>query len=217
MKHHPTRLFALAVLCGFVGAEACLAQQIVPSGRPQPPQLKSNPLAKPNRPAWKDVEKTVKATLAMLKDYKPGDLITREDAAGVFTALKKSGWEVKKSDDLSERMLSTSDEMVRELRTKQGRKFMRNVGGVPGGYDRLDRLRNLPYGSRRLREFIREPEGYKLIEYMATTPGGKRMGRELSSKKRGDFNAPTQKIYTEQLLISELKTLYQTETEAPAK
>lgn len=166
------------------------------------------------RPVWKDVEKAVKSALALRKDYKPGDLIAREDGTGVFAQLKKSGWEVKNSAELSERMLPASDELVRELRGKKSVAFMRKITSVPGGFDRLDRLRKQPYGSRRLREFINQPEGYKLIEYMATTPGGKRMGRELSSKKHGDFNAPTKRIYTEQQLLAELKTLYEAESSA---
>jgi hypothetical protein len=206
----------VAFVCWF--PETCPGQLIVPSGpvKTSPP-ANSNSADQTKRPAWPEIDKSVKATLAMVKDYKPGDLITREDAAGVFAVLKKTGWEVKKSADLSERMLSSSDEMVRELRSKQGRKLMQNIGSVPGGYDRLDRLRSQPYGSRRLREVIQQPEGYKLIEYMATTPGGKQMGRELSSKTRGDFNAPTKKIYTEQQFLAELKTIYQSETETPPK
>ena len=62
---------------------------------------------------------------------------------------------------------------------------------------------------------MHQPGGSKLIEYMATTPGGANMGRELSSKKRGDFNAPTQRIYTEAQLVAELKTRYEAEPEKP--
>ena len=214
MNSHLKILTVLGFTC-WLGADLCSGQQIVPApGRARVVTPSKN--SSSGRPAWKDVEKNVKSALALRKDYKPGDLISREDGTGVLALLKKSGWEVKNSAELSERLLPASDELVRELRGKKGLVFMRKIGGVPGGYDRLDRLRNQPYGSRRLREFINQPEGYKLIEYMATTPGGKRMGRELSSKKQGDFNAPTKRIYTEQQLLAELKTLYEAEP-SPSK
>ena len=206
-------LAILTLASGWFANPAGFAQEIVPSRPSSRPANSDRNASRSDRPKWDEIEKTIQSTLAAEKGYRPGDLITRDDGSRVFAALKKIGWEVKGPGELAERMLSSSDELVRELRSKDGRKFMRNITSVPGGYDRLDRLRNLPQGSRRLREFITQPEGHKLIEYMATTPGGKKMGRELSSKKRGNFNAPTQKIYTEQELIAELKTQYDAPSE----
>jgi hypothetical protein len=216
--------FAGVLLCLFADPEVSPGQFAPPGDRvviePARPS-KSVPAADQSTPSdlpdWKAIEKSVRAEFAQIKDYKPGDLITREDAAGVFPALKKLGWKLKKPDELIERMLPASDDMVRQLRSKQGQKFMHDVSGVAGGFDRLDRLRNLPNGTRRLRELIQNPGGATLIEYMATTPGGKNMGRQLSTPNRGDFNAATKRIYTESELISALKSIYEAESAALSK
>lgn len=206
--------------CWFLGNTGLCSVQIVPAPNradtSQPAETR-NDAEQAELPAWTALEKTAQTALSQNKDYQPGDLITREEATGVFAALKKAGWQVKKSKDLTERLLPASDEMVRQLRSLQGKKFMRNINGFSGGFDRLDRLRKLPNGSKRLREFIQQPEGHKLIEYMATTPGGKHMGRELSSKKHGDFNAPTKRIYTDKELFAELRTLHAADSAAASK
>ncbi len=89
---------------------------------------------------------------------------------------------------------------------------MREIAGVPEGFDRLDRLRRLPDGQKRMKELIADPGGSTMIQYLATMPGGKNMGRQLSSKKHGDFNASTKRIYTEAQLLAELKTRYEAES-----
>jgi hypothetical protein len=180
-----------------------------PDADPKHPAAASD--SKPQRPAWADIEKSVKATLAKTQGYQEGDLITREDASAVLADLKTLDWKVPEPSQLTDRLLPASDEMVRQLRGKQGVKFMREIGSVMEGYDRLDRLRKLPNGQRRLRELIHQPGGYTMIQYMATTRGGENMGRELSSKKQGDFNSATKRIYTESQLLTELKTRYQAE------
>lgn len=170
----------------------------------------------PEKLNWDDLEKLIKTTLAQTKDYRPGDLITQEEAGKVFPALKAKGWEVKSSKEVTEHLLPASDELVRQLRAQPGKKFMRKIGSVSQGFDRLDKLRGLPYGSRRVRELMNDPGGYSLIEYMATTKGGQTLGRQLTATGRGDFNAPTDRIYTESDLLGALKALYDAE-HSPAK
>ncbi len=157
----------------------------------------------------------MQAALTETVGYQAEDLINQADAARVFAALKKRGWDVKTSGDFTKQLLPASDELVRELNSKRGKVFMREVAKTPGGFDRLDRLRKLPYGRRRLQELINQPGGFTLIQYMATTSGGKTMGRELSSKKRGNFNAPTKRIYTESELIQALKPIYAAQSSPP--
>lgn len=178
---------------------------------------KTAPAAKTERPAWKELEKSVKSTLAQGKEYQPGDLITREEASAALAELKKLGWEMKEPAKLTERMLPGSDALVTQLRGKGGVRFMREIARVPEGFDRLDRLRGLPDGERRIKELMSQPGGATLIQYMATTKGGENMGRELSSKKRGDFNAATKRIYTEAQLLAELKTRYEAESKSSTK
>jgi hypothetical protein len=45
---------------------------------------------------------------------------------------------------------------------------MRHVAGMPGGYDRVDRLSRIP-GAGDRRALINTPGGHKMIEYMTTT------------------------------------------------
>lgn len=177
------------------------------------------PAAKPtgeNRPAWKAIEKTIKSTMAQTKDYESGDILSRDEAENAFDALKKLGWEVESRKKLTKRFLPASDEMVRLLRGKRGTKFMRKISTFPGGYDRLDKLRELPDGRQRMKELITQPGGHTLIEYLATTRGGKNLGKQLSSRTRGNFNEPTNRIYTEAGLVATLKQLYEGETKEKA-
>jgi hypothetical protein len=67
----------------------------------------------------------------------------------------------------------------------------------------------MPYGPRRIRELIRGPDGYKLIEYMTTTKGGKNLSKQLACGVNGKgFNKPTGKIYTLRQLTAELQRLH---------
>ena len=86
---------------------------------------------------------------------------------------------------------------------------MQRIGKQTGAYDRLDRLRKMPYGPGRIRELIRGPDGYKLIEYMTTTKQGKNLGRQLSRGVNGKgFNQPTGTIYTSRQLTAALQQLH---------
>ena len=86
---------------------------------------------------------------------------------------------------------------------------MHRIEAMSGAYDRLDRLRKMPYGPRRIRELIAGPDGYKLIEYMTSTKGGKNLGRQLSRGVNGKgFNKPTGKLYTARQFTAELQRLH---------
>ncbi len=122
------RRMALIVWMGF----GCLWLQVPKEGQAQSVRTtivkpksepKKNLEPKPQRPAWKDIEKAVKSRFAQTKDYQAGDLITREEASSVLAELKKLGWEVQEQNKVSERMLSSGDEMVKQLRDKKGRAF----------------------------------------------------------------------------------------------
>ena len=196
------------LLPAFSPAQSSRAVRSVPSvTKPARPAQK----ASEKRPDWKEIEKSIKSALAQTKDYRPGDLLAQDDAKKALQAAKKSGWTVAASHKLPERLLPASDELVRLFHGEKGTKFMRQIAGVPGGFDRLDKLRRQPNGSRRLQELMTQPDGYKLIEYLATTPAGRKTGRELSRGGR-DFNATTKRIYTEGELLAALKVIYAEET-----
>ena len=161
---------------------------------------------------WKKLHAAIAEHFAASKDYKAGDLIARGDVARLADALKKLGWVPEDWKDVLEDVLPDGDELVRALRTPRGRNFMRKIAAQPGAYDRLDRLRKLPRGSRQLRELIDTPDGDKLIEYLTTTDGGKALGKQLSQTKGGrGFNEATGRIYTEDDLLKRLEASYRRE------
>lgn len=86
---------------------------------------------------------------------------------------------------------------------------MRRVARHPGTYSRLERLSTISGGETLIRDLIRQKDGDKLIEYMATTPGGHNMGRMAASTKQGvDLNKATGHIYTAGDLVAELEKAY---------
>ena len=161
---------------------------------------------------FSEFEAIVRGTLEVAKTYEKNDIITRDQIAPVLKRFKARGWELKDSRKLSDRLLSPVDYMVRQLRSKQGLRFMRRIKRYKGGYDRVDRLRKMPYGNRRIRELITTPDGYKLIQYMTTTKYGLNLGKQLSKGVNGaNFNKPTGRIYTVDVLVEELQKHYKDE------
>ena len=68
------------------------------------------------------------------------------------------------------------------------------------------RWSGLAHGQQTVCDLIRGPDGYKMIEYMTTAPGGKNLGKQLSRGPKGrDFNKQTGRIYTAKALLERLK------------
>ncbi|MEX0724956.1 MAG: hypothetical protein WEB58_02440 [Planctomycetaceae bacterium] len=172
-------------------------------------------------PEWADLAAVVTAQLAEIGHYEPGDIIARDDVAPLWDQFAEMGWTVdaKVRKEFDEHLLPKNDFLVKQLRaTKSSRLFMRQIAGLPEGYDRIDHLRRLPYGERRVKELIRGPDGYKLIEYMTTSPGGKNLGKQLSQAPGGKgFNKGTGTIYTEKMLLESLQEQYETDAELRKK
>lgn len=172
---------------------------------------------KDDRPKFETVEKTVKKTLAERRGYRPGDILSHSDVKKALEAVEKAGWKPSDRAEILGDVLGDNDYLVRQLRTRRGVPFMRKLSGTPSTYDRLDRLRRLRFGKRRIRELINNPGGHTLILYMATTRGGRNLGRYLSATKGGkNFNRQTGRIYTEEDLLKRLKQSYDGKT-APRK
>ncbi len=160
-------------------------------------------------PSFADVREAVIRHFELLPGYRPGDIIARSDVAPLFGRLGRLGFSVANREAILKKVPTDGDFLVRELRTRRGRKFMRRIANYPDAYDRLDRLSRLPHGKRTVHDLIRGPGGYKMIKYMTTTPGGKNLGRQLSNAPKGtDFNKPTGRIYTVKLLLAHLKLSY---------
>jgi hypothetical protein len=174
---------------------------------------KANDKVPPGKfPTFEKVQQTVEKQFSLNRGYRSGDLITTSDVESVFRKLEKINWKVADRKDILKQVLSSSDWMARQFSTNSGRDFMRHVSDLPGGYDRVDRLRRMPYGQQQIAALIQGPDGYKMFEYMTTTPGGKNMGLMLSQGVNGaDFNGSTGRIYTELDLLKRLKKSYDRE------
>jgi hypothetical protein len=163
-------------------------------------------------PTFEKVQETVERQLAANRSYQPGDLITVSVVEMLFRKLEKINWKVADRKDILKQVLPDSDWMARQFSGDRGREFMRHIADLPGGYDRVDRLRRMPYGQQQIVNLIGGPDGYKLFEYMTTTQGGRNMGKMLSQGVNGEnFNQPTGRIYTELDLVKRLKKSYDRE------
>ena len=179
------------------------------------------PPAKP--PTWKVVETTVKKALAKRPGYEPKDMLAQGDIKAVIAALAKQGWKVPSAERLVEDTLPDDDTLIQLFRgSKKGLGFMRDCERFALAYDRLDRLVRLPGGVLTIKQLIKGPDGYKMVQYFTDTayrgncivdilPRGEN-GQLPSSK---GFNDPTGKIYTEKMLLAELKGIYEREFPAP--
>jgi hypothetical protein len=161
-------------------------------------------------PDWETLRDVALQTLASSPAYRSGDLLARSDVTRVCDALRQSGWEPSQRHALHNDALSDTHPLVQQLRTAEGRRFMRRVASIPQGYDRLEHLLDLPDGRKTLAALIRGPDGHKFIAYLAQTPQGANLGHTLSRLPQGGgFNRPTGRIYTQHDLLQRLQQVYE--------
>lgn len=169
-------------------------------------------------PSFSLVAKTVRRQFVALPDYAPGDIISVSEVEPVFDHLRRMDWQVVDQRSILSQVPGDRDFLVRQLRTEEGREFMQQIKTLPSAYDRLDRLTTLPHGRQTVVDLIRATDGHKMVEYMTTTQGGRNLGRQLGHSPRGkDFNKPTGRIYTVDMLIARLKSSYDAEVERRKK
>ena len=167
---------------------------------------------KAKRPSFEAVKKTVEGTFQKFPDYKPGRLIVQSNVKKVFGEVKKLGWNIPGQKKLLERIVPDGAWLATTLYSRSGRRFMDEISGLPQGYDRVDRLSRIPRGKQTIRDLLKNPGGHTLIKYMTTTPQGRNLGKMLSRDPGGaGFNQPTERIYTVDQLLDELKRLYESE------
>ncbi len=160
-----------------------------------------------NPPDEQFLSQTVESYFASLSGYQRGDLITRSQIEKVIATLDGDGVRVPKADGIAKRGLADDSFLVRELSTAEGRRFMRKIARHGGAYSHLDRLSSIPRGQTLVRDLVRQKDGDKFIEYLATTKGGQNMGGMMSHARGGvNLNRPTDRIYTADDLIGALKT-----------
>ena len=157
-------------------------------------------------PSLAKVRETVLQPFEAQEDYQPGDLITRAQVEPLLGRLRKLGLPLPDAKKILADVLPADGFLPEQFATPAGRCFMRQISCYASAYDQLDRLSRLPRGRQTIRDLIRGPDGYKLLQYMTTTRGGRQMGKMLSnSPGAGDFNAPTGRIYTVDDLLLRLK------------
>jgi hypothetical protein len=157
-------------------------------------------------PSSAEIKKVVSRHFAAKEDFQPGDLIIREDVKPLLEKLRKLGLPLPDAKKILDDAPRGDEFIAQQLATPDGQKFMRRISKYPMAYDRLDRLGRLPRGRSIVRELIRGPGGEKMIEYMTTAAGGKELGKMLSnSPGASDFNAPTGRIYTVEMLLERLE------------
>jgi hypothetical protein len=139
--------------------------------------------------------------------YEKGDLITRSQIEKIIAKLESVGVKVPNAADVVKLGLAEDSFLVRELSTAEGKRFMRKMGAHSGMYTNLDRLSTIPRGQTTVHDLIRQKDGDKFIQYLATTKGGQRMGDMMGQARGGtDLNKPTGRIYTADDLIAVLKS-----------
>ncbi len=157
-------------------------------------------------PPISEIRRTVLDYFEDQEDYRPGDMITREQIEPLLERLREKGLPLPDAKEILDSVPEKGEFLVDQLGTPAGRKFMRRIARFPEAYDRLDRLGRLPRGKRTVADLIRDPGGYKMIEYMTTAAGGKELGRMLSNSPKGkNFNRPTGRTYTAELLLERLE------------
>ncbi len=160
-------------------------------------------------PDFDAVAKVVRSHVASRPGYQDGDLVTRSQIEGVIKSVAAAGWKVHNGREIAELGLPDNSFLVRELSSSSGRKFMRKISQLPGGYAHLDRLSSIPRGESIVRDLIRQPGGDEMIAYLATTRGGQNLGKSMSGVRGGvDVNKPTGRIYTANDLLNALQRAY---------
>ena len=160
-------------------------------------------------PAWNDINSYVDRHFENTPDFQPGDIISVSNVEPLLDGLDKMGWTVLNRKTLLNIVPKDSDFVVKQLRTKPGYLFMRQISKYPLCYDRLYHLAAIPRGRQQVYDLVRAKDGYKMIEYMTTTQQGKNLGTQLSHSPHGEnFNKSTGLIYTEKELKVELEKSY---------
>lgn len=169
-------------------------------------------------PPLSQVEEVTLRHFALLLDYRPGDVIAQSEVEPLFAQLRLHGWTVMDGKAILQQVPADSDFVIRELHSPRGREFMHRISGYPNAYDRLDRLSRLPRGRQTVRDLIRTKGGHEMIEYMTTAPGGTGLGKMLSKAPKGaDFNKPTGRIYTVEMLLNRMKESYRAAEKAAGR
>lgn len=173
------------------------------------------PGAEPTKlPAFGNIRRAVEEHLAELRKRQAADILTRSDIQPLFSKFKQLGWVVSEEQELSSRLLSDADPLVRLLREPSGVKLLSQLSNEPLVYDRLDRLMREPGGNRMLTDLVKLPDAARyvraqrpravpgLVDFLPKGASGK-------TRQVPNYDQPTGKIYTVSQLLEELEHSYE--------
>jgi hypothetical protein len=164
-------------------------------------------------PDFQQAAKIIAAQFAATPGYVRGDLITQQQIKDALDKLSQKGWNIRDKDAIVDLGLAENSFLARELSTPAGKKFMRKIAHIAGAYERLDRLSANPRGQSTVRNLIRQKGGDELVEYLATTKGGRNMGNMLAGARQvTNLNERTGRIYTADDLLAALERSYEQPT-----
>ena len=169
----------------------------------------------PDMPPITTVKGVINKHFAKLKEHRTNDIISRRDIDPILKELAKRGWKISDEKKLVKEVLDDQNELVRILRSKDGKKFMRKVSGQKNVYDRLDRVVREKNGASLLRKVVALPDGHKYVNAQQK-PGTPTLSDLLLINKRGsahkrklkDFNKPTGIRYTLDAFWKRLQVSY---------
>lgn len=169
------------------------------------------------KPQWAELRKVVEKYFAELRGRQDNDILVANEARATLGLLEKAGWKPKETEKLLSRVPGDGDFLVRELRSKEGRKFLSATGSQSLVYDRLDRLSAYSGGDRLVSSIIRLPNGPSFMRPKPTPGFGTLMdllpkGANGKTPVDPKFNQPTGKIYTSAQWIKELEAAHVAES-----
>ncbi len=202
------RIVTLALIpCATLFAQASEAQKVVKPATQGTSDAKQDEL-----PSFEELKQVVERSFAALPSVQPGDLVTKSQVELVCEDIRLFGWKDFDKTTILRDVLPDTAFLARELRTKQGRKFMQKIAALPQSYDKLDRLSRLPHGRKTVHALINGAGGDELIVYLTTANGGDELGKLLQNTPKGtDFNKPTGQIYTAADFLTRLQAMYEAE------
>ncbi len=168
-------------------------------------------------PNNRKVEAKISRYLEKLPDRQETDLLSRGEILPLFEILADIGWDVSDRKDIESQLLEDTDWLVSALRTTSGTKFMRKIGGIPGGYAQLDLMRQSSQGKKEVDSLIKTPGGEELIKLLATTEIGRKTSQQLVSSRHIRLKPEAPRLYTKADVYKQLKVSYTAEAERRAK
>jgi hypothetical protein len=156
----------------------------------------------------------LKEHFAGLKGWQDGDLLAQRDVKPVFRMLSAAGWTLRDEAEFVRLVPPDSDWLVQTLRSPRGTAFMRKVAPLGTGYERLDRLSQLPGGRRQIESLISARDGHLLLEFLETTELGRKTTAAVARTPSGrSFDDSTGRLYTARAFEEELLKRHATELE----